>query len=50
MHVELHDAVVKLSIATALESMGWNTGMVSASMNKAFSPSLPKPAKTSICA
>lgn len=47
MPFQLHGAVVKLSTATALESMGWNTGMVSASKNEAFFPSLPKPPKTS---
>lgn len=47
MHFDLHGAVVRLSVATALESMGWNTGMVAASKNEAFSPSLPKPPQTS---
>lgn len=40
-------AVVKLSVATALGSTGWNTGTVSASKKEAFSPSLLKPPKTS---
>lgn len=47
MHSELHGALVELSVATALESMGWNTGMVAAPKKEAFPPALPKPPKAS---
>lgn len=43
----MHGALGELSVATALESMGWNTEMVAAPKKEAYPPPFPKPPKAS---
>lgn len=47
MHVQASQYSNETERCQALESMGWNTVMVSASKNEAFSPFLPKAPQTS---